>query len=363
MDHLGGIAIDDIALFHKASTISTLRDSTPSTFPTQTDATDHFSTKSQVSIVDSTLESTTNEFPTKSTMVDPTTLCYEGVYDFYPCTCYLGGSWNTDPTIECINVSMIEVRDNFFNQVDSLSIPFFYLYPPDNQIVPEYFFGMDGVQYILFFDVKCDYVQSLLEVSPLAFENNVSLEITNIETFDCNFKDLEFLKGFVDGVNALSIHRSLNINETLGSVPTGFKVRSLGIYFSNLLGLVLNPFPQLHPDFTQELRVCDNEQISEDNIDLISNWMLQTSKDSLIKFYAYNNGLKKIPSGLWRFNRLTYFRFDRNILEPGIIFQGDLKFSDYTVIVRVSNCGIHTIQAGAFQGEAESYLPTFFYVV
>jgi len=353
-DDLGGVAIDDIALFHEASTITAQDDSTPSTSLILTDATSHFSTKTPVAIVDSTPILVTNELPTLSTMVDPTTLCYEGIYDFYPCTCFLGGTWGTEPQLDCINVSLIETRDNVFTKVDSLYLPFFYLYPPDNESIPEYFFGVDGVQYMLFFELKCEYVQSLLEVNPLAFVNNVSLAITNLETFDCNFKNFEFLKGFADGMNALSIQHSLNINETLGTIPNGFATRVLGIYYSNLLGLVLNPLPQIRPDFLQELRVCENEQISDDTIDVIFNWILQTSKDSLIKFYTFNNGLKKIPSGLWRFNRLTYFRFDRNILEPGIIFKGDLKFSDYTLVVMVSNCGIHTIQAGAFQGESES---------
>ena len=78
-ENLGGVAIDDIALFHEASTTINPHNSTPPTSTTNTDAFDHFSTENAVSIVDSTLTSVTKEFPTISIMIDTSKMCYEGI--------------------------------------------------------------------------------------------------------------------------------------------------------------------------------------------------------------------------------------------------------------------------------------------
>jgi len=147
----------------------------------------------------------------------------------------------------------------------------------------------------------------------------------------------------------LSFTNSSNLHDVLSTLPEEFTFNVLRIDKSYLLDLTVNDFPP-HSTGLTELRIFNNEGIDDDIIDMFYNWALQFSKDSLVKFYLYDNGLKKIPSALWRFNGLAYFRIDGNILEPGIVKTGDLKLTDHTQIVQLSHCGIHTIEAGAFQG-------------
>jgi Leucine-rich repeat (LRR) protein len=236
--------------------------------------------------------------------------------------------------------------------MDRLDMPTLYLYPMDGDSIPEYFFDHDGVEYINNFEMNCGG-PSLFEASPLAFEQNVSTSINRFSLIGCNFKNLAFLKGLaveVGDLNQLNFLSSPNINETLTTLPDGFITPVLRITNSNLLGLNLFHYPQIL--YLQELRVADNVMIDDNTIDALLNWMLQTSnKNSLTKLYIYNNGLKRIPSGLSRLSTLTHFRFDGNILEFGIVQKGELKFSDYTILVMLSNCGIHTIEPGAFQGK------------
>jgi len=347
------IAIDDIFL---------LRDVTPTISSTarhdSTDAstalalTDHqFSTPYMTMTSKSQSISETSKFPLiETTTVDPNTLCYGGTIDFYPCSCYLAGGFGME--ILCSNVPLIELRDGFFHGIYRLDMPSLYLYPMDGDSIPPYLFDHDGVEYINHFEMNC-VGPSLFEASPLAFENNVSATLNTFTLGGCNFKNLTFLKGLADEayeLYELTFVNSPNINETLKTLPGGFVTRVLRMYGSNLLGLDLVPYPQIL--YLQELRVTDNVMIDDDTIDVLFNWMLQTTnKNSLIKFYIYNNGLKRMPSGLGRLSVLTYFRFDGNILESGIVKKGELKFSDYTIVIMLSNCGIHTIEAGAFQGE------------
>ena len=109
-------------------------------------------------------------------------------------------------------------------------------------------------------------------------------------------------------------------------------------------------FPKLSRGLIK-LRVYENLEISDDTIDVFLTWMFDYSWDTLLKFYIYkNNGLKRIPTGLSKLNKLAFFRIDDNTLEPGIVKKGSLKFSDNTLVVYHSNCGIHTVEADAFQG-------------
>jgi len=352
------IAIDYIFLLRDptSTTSSTARhDSTDASTPliALTDLTDlHFSTPYMTMTSKSQSIFETSKFPLiETTTVDPNTLCYAGTIDYSPCSCYLVGGFGME--VLCSNVLLIEVRDGFFSRMDHLNMPTLFLYPMDGDSIPEYFFDHDGVEYINHFEMNC-FGPSLFEASPLAFENNVSVTISTFTLGGCNFKNLTFLKGLADEageLNELVFGNSPNINETLKTLPDGFATKGLRInQNSNLLGLNLVPYPQIL--YLQDLRVTDNVMIDDDTIDELLNWMLQTaSKNSLIKFYLFNNGLKRMPSGLWRLNALTYFRFDGNILESGIVKTEDLKFSDYTLLVMLSNCGIHTIEAGAFQGD------------
>ena len=124
---------------------------------------------------------------------------------------------------------------------------------------------------------------------------------------------------------------------------------------SYLLDLTVNDFPIHFRGFT-ELRIFENEKISDDIVEMFVNWALQFSRDSLIKLYIFNNGLQKIPKGLWRFTRLTFFRIDGNHLDPGVVREGDLEFSDSVLLIQLSNCGIHTVEVGAFQGKKVVYV-------
>jgi len=289
------------------------------------------------------------EFLETST-ADPSIQCDDGQIDYFPCTCYQPTpSGFPEKTVVCDNVPMIDVRDGLFSRTVQLFIDYLYLYPLENDSIPEYFFGQDGVRYITYFNIYCDYnPASQLEVDPLAFENNVSTTVNCFDSTGCNFNNLSFLKG-LGRVESLYFSGSQNINEILITIPDGFQTRVLGISYSNLLDLTLGSYPQIQG--IEQLRVTDNSKINDETTDLLFNWMLETSKDSLFKFYMFNNGLKRIPFELRRFNRLSYFRFDGNILEPGIVRKADLTFSDYTLVVSLSDCGINTIEAGAFQGE------------
>jgi len=345
------IAIDDIFLVRDVTSKSSTarRGSTDSSTALKlTDLTyHHFSTIYMTSNNPSSKE--TSDFPLETTTVDPNTLCYGGTIDFSPCYCYVEEELKT---VECRNVTLIEIRDDFFSRMKGLDISFLFLYPMDGDIVPEYFFDQDGVQNIDYFDIYCGG-PSLFVASPLAFVNNVSTTINSLRFYGCNFKNLTFLKGLateVGNLADLTFEGSQNINETLKTLPDGFVTKILRIQSSNLLGLTLSTYPQIF--YLQELRVIDNVMIDDDVIDVLLNWMLQTTnKNSLIKFYLYNNGLTKMPFGMSRLNALTFFRFDGNILESGMVKKGELKFSDYTRVVKLSNCGIHTIEADAFQGE------------
>jgi len=358
------IAIDDIFLlrrdFNSYTSSSTGRhDSTDDAYSTALfSLTDHHYSTSYVTMTtairnSSSIISETSEFPIiETTTVDPNTLCNGGTIDYSPCDCHLTGG---ETVVECRNTPLVELRDGFFSRIERLDIGFLYLYPMDGDIIPEYLFDHDGVGFINYFHIICGGGSSLLEASPLAFENNVSTVINEFILTGCNFKNLTFLKGLANTdvgplLNSLSFRESPNINETLKTLPDDFVTKILRITNSNLLGLNLLPYyPQIF--YLEELRVTDNVMINDDTIDLLLNWMLQTTnKNSLIKFYIYNNGLKRIPSGLDRLSTLTYFRIDDNILESGMVKKGELKFSDYTLAVVLSNCGVHTIEAGAFQG-------------
>jgi len=85
--------------------------------------------------------------------------------------------------------------------------------------------------------------------------------------------------------------------------------------------------------------------------------MLSSStKNSLKNLYIYDNALTKIPTQLWLFRKLQFFRFERNVLGSGIVEKGNFKFSFVAFIIFAMGCGINKIEPGAFDGKSVSYI-------
>lgn len=267
--------------------------------------------------------------------------------DFYPCEC-ISTDNRTESDVSCPLIPTKQLRDEVFAKFENYSrkLGMFYIYPPPNDSILFDMFATT-VTYINWFEIYCTHIEDDYYVDPLAFIPNIIVSYLYFE--DCNFVSLNFLSQFSE-VGELWFRNTSNFQDVLKTLPENLKINVLRIDQSYFIDLASDDFPRRSTGFT-ELRVWDNQQCTDEIIDMFYNWALGTSRDTLLKLYIFNNSLTKIPPGLSRFNRLAYFRIDNNILEPAIVRNGDLAFSDYTIGAGLSKCGIHTIEAGAFQGE------------
>ena len=250
--------------------------------------------------------------------------------------------------VNCTLLPTNQIREQVFRKLEyySSELGEFILTPPYNDTIPFDMFA-SSITYVNWFHMDCSYIDNLYDVDPLALSPFIF--IYNFYFYHCNFANLTFLSQPL-AINDLFFRNASNFQNVWKTFPVDSNVKILRISQSDLLDLTQNDFLP-HSTGLTELRIYENEKINDDIVDMFFSWALKFSQDSLVNFYIFNNGLKKIPTRLSRFGRLAYFRMDNNILEPGIVKKGELGFSDYTRLVYLRFCGIHTIEAGAFQGE------------
>ncbi len=249
--------------------------------------------------------------------------------------------------LACPNIYTKQLRDENFQQYEesSFELGFFDMTPPINDSIPSDMFA-SAIRYVNWFKIHCDYISGLYGVDPFAFQPNLNVDYL---VFDhCNFVNLTFLSQ-MNPVLDLQFTHSSNLHNILNTYPEKFQVGILRFVSCNLLDLTADDFPR-HSAGLNELRIYENQAINDDVVDLFISWALDFSRDSLVRLFIQNNGLKKFPTRLSQFDRLTYFRFDGNVLETGTIKRGELKFADYLRLLNIWYCGIHTIEPGAFGG-------------
>jgi len=307
----GLIAIDDISLSREFPTSSTLSPSTTSSTTEDVTKNTTFSTSSDTILNMTAVEIISTALTTQlplSTIVTEVEECIFG-----PCACEQRdiSTYN----VICQNIYTIQLRDEYFQKLEEYAYEFdwFEITPPFNDSIPFSMFA-SSISYVNWFTINCDYISNICEVDPFAF--TPSLDVANFIFKNCDLANLTFLSQFKNK-NDLTFTKSSNLHDVWHTFPVNLKSTVLRFESCNLLELTMDDFPP-HSTGLNELRIFDTTEINDDIVNLFFSWALDFSRDSLIKFYIYNNGLKKIPTGLSRFNSLTYFRMDYNILESGI---------------------------------------------
>ena len=271
--------------------------------------------------------------------------------DFSPCSCY----WYApgEPYVPCNLANMTEVRDGLFSRLNHIFIGFLELTIMDGDFIPSIFLD-SAARSINYLFIDCIYMKNPLRIHEEAFKNkdNNITEFVHIEFRNCNLSSLNFFSGMKHIENVL-FKNSSNLYEVFSTIPGDFGMDVLRITKCSNLFLIDN-YSKLPGDLSMgllEFRVFENEQVSDQTVDVMLEWLLSTeSKDSLKKLHLYDNGLTKIPTQLWRFTKLQYFSFDKNKLMTGIVEKGAFKFSYLLFAIWIGDCGIHTIQPDAYQG-------------
>ncbi len=100
-----------------------------------------------------------------------------------------------------------------------------------------------------------------------------------------------------------------------------------------------------------QFNVDENEELMDTTVDLLLEWVLSTEmRGTILVLHLSRNGLKTIPSQIWRFSKLQIFRFENNVLSNSVVKKGELKFTFAPLDIILDGCGIEQIEPEAFQG-------------
>jgi len=202
-------------------------------------------------------------------------------------------------------------------------------------------------------------MKNQLRVDEKAFQNldNSTTEFNYLEMRNCDISSLDFFSE-MKRIGSVTFQNSSNLHEYFSTIPFEFETDILNITQCRNMAMI-DDFSKLPAGLSGllQFRAYGNEDLNDATVDLLLEWMLSSStKNSLKNLYIYDNALTKIPTQLWLFRKLQFFRFERNVLSTGIVEKGNFKFTFVAFIVFAMGCGINKIEPGAFDGKSVSYI-------
>ena len=273
-------------------------------------------------------------------------------FDFSPCNCYLYEDHVDEPYVTCNQVNMTEIRDGLFTRLDRIFIGFLELVLLNGDGIPPYFLG-SAARRINYLFIDCIYLGSSLIVDELSFKalDNITTRIDYLEFRNCNLSSLAFMLEIKD-IYSLELENVSNIYEFFASLPTEFVINILHVTKSKNLNLIdtVAKLPEVVSGLVQ-FNVDENEELMDTTVDLLLEWVLSTEmRGTILVLHLSRNGLKTIPSQIWRFSKLQIFRFENNVLSNSVVKKGELKFTFAPLDIILDGCGIEQIEPEAFQG-------------
>lgn len=229
-----------------------------------------------------------------------------------------------------------------------------YLYPPSNEsILPADLLTNHRItNEIRLFCPNRGAMDYQMEIHPEAFRasRNFTKKLL-IQFCDVSRLEFSFLEGF-ENLFDLSIDFSFNIHLarwiSLPKLPSlswmGF-VQSTGLDDWSEFPVLVNGLTFID---------LQTNWIGDDAMDRITQWALRYSYQSLETLWIFNNALNKIPENISNFEKLASLWLG-NQRDRGMhaILNGSLAFTAPLMELQLQDCGIETIEPGAFKGYQE----------
>lgn len=187
---------------------------------------------------------------------------------------------------------------------------------------------------------------------------------TVVELHTCLLKDsdLSFIEGFIK-MTSLLIENFQEMGKLFSTFPTNLPTTN-NIKFLQCAGwntLMNTPSPVVDARKFIRLDVVKSIDMSDDAMNVVMEWAVQSFNSTLESLYIYSNNLTRIPSQIEFFGRIENLDMKNNLFPR--ILSGSLKLTSNSVgFIGLSNCGVQQIESNAFEGRKKTLNFLFFTV-
>ncbi len=282
---------------------------------------------------------------------------------FSPCECVHDPSTMAGPVVTCDNVPAIIIKSVFGKIKSNYYIDEFVLMPysDDRKVIANLIGNRTTIGSLY---LSCPTRSYLLSIDPAAFSSTKAVTKTlYILKCDLNALNWAFIASF-SNLRSVNILFSSNLHQTFYTLPSASLTKLSNVYLKSIIALdgfsnASIKFPPAPPKGLSSLFIgyCYNfGSFALEN--LLSKWVLPSSKNTLTSLVVAANNLTHIPSSVSKLTKLVDIEIYEN-MQPLKLVKGAFNFTEPVEALYMDYCDIATIPVGTYSGNS-SILDTKF---